>query len=235
MIWIILFFIVAWVISWQQPSAPPPPKPVSKKADPVTPKPKPKPKNSPKPIQKPRPPVPPKPAYDWKRQEADNQLQRQKEPLKAMGDAYELHIGRRFEQKGDLVIYNGLLRGYADQGVDLIVLSKQERVLHLIQCKHWKRYEFTLEHLNDIYRKLSQYRPDHASLPSEGIRHYLSISLTDAKIQQYIRNSQAYTVRKTLYLASAQVITPEALSSLTKVSAQIYRFNDMKLVISAMS
>ena len=149
MIWIILFFIVAWVMSWQQPSAPPPQKSTPKKADPVTPQLKAN--HPPQPNQKPCARPSTKTAYDWRRQEADNQAQRQQQPLKAMGDAYELHIGRRFEQKGDLVIYNGFLRGYIDQGVDLIVISKKDQVTHLIQCKHWKRYEFTLKHLNEIY------------------------------------------------------------------------------------
>lgn len=234
MIWIILFFIVGLLLSSSQlPNTPQPRKTIPKKTG-SSPS-QFKTNDPPKPVQKTSVPSSTKPTYDWKRQEADNQTQRQQQPLKAMGDAYELHIGRRFEQKGDLVIYNGFLRGYTDQGVDLIVISKQDQVTHLIQCKHWKRYEFTLKHLNEIYRKLSQYRPDYASIPSEAIRHYLAISMTDAEIQQHVHNSQVYVMRKTLYLASVQVIAPDALGSLTKISEQIYRFNDMKLVINAMN
>ena len=36
------------------------------------------------------------------------------DPLKEMGDAYEKEIGKAFECKGDFVIYNGLIRGFAD-------------------------------------------------------------------------------------------------------------------------
>jgi hypothetical protein len=169
--------------------------------------------------------------HDWQAQEANNEAMRQAEPLKARGDGYELHIGRMFERKGDLVIYNGLLRGYEDQGVDLIVFSKHEQTVNLVQCKHWKRYAFTSEHLIKIYQKLSTYQRDYFQLPPEAIRHYLAIHFSDEQIKQRLNQSQSYPLRKTLYLASDKVISDEARQQLTQLKDNIYRYNDMKIVI----
>ena len=127
--------------------------------------------------------------------------------LKLRGDGYELHVGRKFELKGDLVIYNGLIRGYEDQGVDVIVLSKSSQSIHLIQCKHWKRYEFTQAHLEKIYSKLCNYHPDYQRINPDQINHYLSVKKNNADILEAIQASEKFSqVRKTLYLSSSHVI-----------------------------
>lgn len=173
--------------------------------------------------------------FDWEKQETANKLNQEEDVLKSRGDGYELHIGRMFERKGDLVIYNGLLRGYSDQGVDIIVISKKDQAINLVQCKHWKRYEFTEAHLSNIYDKLSYYERDFDALPIEAIRHYLAIHFTDDAISELIQESQHYIQRKTLYLASDKVMTVGALSELTPVKENIYRYQDMKVVVSDIS
>lgn len=57
-----------------------------------------------------QPTVAPSTQHDWRQQEADNEKVRESDVLKSRGDGYELHIGRMFERKGDLVIYNGMIR-----------------------------------------------------------------------------------------------------------------------------
>lgn len=170
--------------------------------------------------------------HDWRQQEADNEKARETDVLKSRGDGYELHIGRMFERKGDLVIYNGMIRGYKDQGVDLIVISKNDQSVHLVQCKHWKKYEFTEQHLISIYRKLSSYYRDYAELQPEAIKHYLAIYFSDDDIRQRIQESQGYTLRKTLYLASDKVMTVDVHTKLTPLRENIYRYQDMKVVVS---
>jgi hypothetical protein len=167
----------------------------------------------------------------WKIQEANNEAMRKAEPLKARGDGYELHIGRMFERKGDLVIYNGFLRGFEDQGVDLIVLPKGEQAINLVQCKHWQRFEFTPEHLRQIHQKLCNYQRDYISLKPEAIKQYLATHFTDMQINQIMSVSYQYPMRKTLYLASKQVISQEAEGMLTLITNNIYRYEDMKVVI----
>ena len=74
-------------------------------------------------------------AYFWKPEEelAEEKTLRKKvkpeeelkrDPLKMKGDAYEKFIGKKLEEKDELVIYNGLIRGMEDRGVDIISLCK---------------------------------------------------------------------------------------------------------------
>jgi len=152
--------------------------------------------------------------------------------LKERGDGYELHIGRKFELKGDLVIYNGLIQGYEDQGVDIIILSKRNKTINLIQCKNWKRMEFTTEHLFQIYKKLNEYHADYPYLEPDDINQFLSLKRSKQEILEEISASQTYkSVRKTLYLSSAQVINDDVWHILEKIKDNIYRYKDMKIVI----
>lgn len=56
---------------------------------------------------------------------------------KALGDAYEAHVGKLFEERGYIVKYQGLEKGREDGGIDLIAVNKSEAVF--IQCKNWAR------------------------------------------------------------------------------------------------
>jgi len=56
---------------------------------------------------------------------------------KALGDAYEAHVGKLFEEKGYLVKYQGFEKGKKDGGIDLIAIKNDELIF--IQCKHWKK------------------------------------------------------------------------------------------------
>ena len=79
--------------------------------------------------------------------------------LKAKGDRYEAAIGLAYETKGDLVIYNGFIKGMKDKGVDIVAISTKQKRIHLIQCKNWVNRQISPENLDDIYTKLDQYKP----------------------------------------------------------------------------
>ena len=152
--------------------------------------------------------------------------------LKNRGDGYELHIGRKFEIKGDLVIYNGFIRGYEDQGVDVIAISKSTRSLHLIQCKHWQRLEFTRDHLYRIYQKLDNFDRDYQFIDPSEINYYLGIKKDNGEIRSEIQDSLSYPqTRKTLYLSSSHVVQKDVWQSLEQIKDNIYRFKDMKIVV----
>jgi hypothetical protein len=167
-------------------------------------------------------------------QEANNQAQRQAEPLKARGDAYELFIGRQFELNGDLVIYNGFIRGYGDNGVDLIVISRRSRSVNLVQCKHWRRFAVTVERVAQVYDKLNRYQPDYHDLDSESISYYLAIDRPDSEIKQWLDESRHYPLRKSLYIASERVVELTLGEHLTMTAENIFRYKDMKMVVKGM-
>ncbi len=50
---------------------------------------------------------------------------------KEKGDSYEKYIGKKLENKGQLVIYNGLIHGYDDKGVDIISISSASETINL--------------------------------------------------------------------------------------------------------
>jgi hypothetical protein len=153
------------------------------------------------------------------------------DPLKQRGDGFELHIGRKFELKRELVIYNGLIRGYEDQGVDVIIISKATESLHLIQCKHWRKLEFTQDHLKKIYSDLNNYRFDFHQVPSIAINQYLSIKRDEADILATVNESLIYSkIRKTLYLSSKNVISINVWPLLEEIKENIYRYKGMKIV-----
>ena len=226
-----------WLRSWftrffdganaAQPEATAPPRPSHTRPAPTQPSPQSRPDPAP-------PPTARTPLSRFAEQEANNQAQRQAEPLKARGDAYELFIGRQFELNGDLVIYNGFLRGYGDNGVDLIVISRRNRSVNLVQCKHWRRFAITVERVAEVYDKLNRYKPDYHDLDSESISYYLAIDRPDSEIKQWLEESRHYLLRKSLYIASDRVVELTLGEHLIMTAENIFRYKDMKMVVKAM-
>lgn len=68
---------------------------------------------------------------------------------KRAGNNYEKEVGKYYESLGYEIIYNGLEKGYYDEGIDLI--GKNENRTLLIQCKNWQNSIITIE---EIYKFL---------------------------------------------------------------------------------
>lgn len=178
----------------------------------------------------------------FKEYEEKKQEKRQKfyeatkdDPLKIKGDAYERHIGRRFEEKGDLVIYNGFIQGYDDGGVDLATISLEAQTINLVQCKNWTNMQMELRHIRDIYQKLKKHNLDFLHLPIHEVSTRLDSKKEDETIQNIMtharQNLDGYTVRKTLYIASEKVVNLEVGKHLTMIKPNIFRYEDMKIVV----
>ncbi len=161
--------------------------------------------------------------------------QNESDPLKAKGDDYERFIGRQFENKGDLVIYNGLLKGYADYGIDLVVISGKSRSVNLVQCKHWENMLFTLDTLDDIYSKLSRYNIGHyLAMECDEINFHLQRPEENRTILTLLHDSKKFQRRKTLYLSSDKVVDLDVGRNLVMIHSSIFRYKDMKIVIKPM-
>lgn len=171
-----------------------------------------------------------KPSPKIKKQSYDEQAAN--DPLKQKGDAYEKFIGQKLEAKGELVIYNGLIRGMEDRGVDVISLSSKERSINLIQCKNWTYREMKFSHIEEIYRKLNQYTLDIDELDTQHINSYLHSKKSEDAISDGVQHAMAYTtLRKTLYIASEKVINPEIGEHLKMIKPNIFKYEDMKIVV----
>lgn len=53
----------------------------------------------------------------------------------AVGNAYETYIGKKYEELGYKVEYNGMTKGVFDGGIDL-VCTKNKKII-FVQCKNW--------------------------------------------------------------------------------------------------
>lgn len=152
------------------------------------------------------------------------------DPLKRKGDLFEKHIGSKFETQDDLVIYNGLIRGYEDKGVDLIVISLKYRIINLIQCKNWTNMTMTKTHIEKIYSKLNNYDLDFYNLDIATIQEHL-INKKDSILLSFILDdSKNYKIYKTLYASSDKVVDNSMGQSLQMVKNNIFKYKDMKIV-----
>jgi len=155
--------------------------------------------------------------------------------LKKKGDIYELFIGNQFEEKGELVIYNGFMQGYKDGGVDVASISQQNRTINLIQCKNWENRALKLHDVQEIYRKLHEHPFDFLDLAANDICSFQTKQFDIDTIQHIIndakKNLNHHTILKTLYIASDKVVEPEIGKHLTMLKPNIFRYKDMKIVV----
>lgn len=158
------------------------------------------------------------------------------DPLKAKGDEYERWIGKQFEEKGNLVIYNGFINGYKDKGVDIIVVSHKAKTINLVQCKNWTLRPINIIDIQNIYEKLLYFKPcDFYKINIDNIAHYHQIQQDKSKIEEMMNDVQvnvsSYKIRKTLYASSDKVVDLDVGKHLKVVGENIFRYEDMKIVI----
>lgn len=155
-------------------------------------------------------------------------------PLKKQGDEYEKVIGKKFEEKGDLVIYNGFIRGYEDGGVDVVAISPFSKTINLIQCKNWANKKMELDHIKEIDRKLKNHNFDFLNLSASRIKKYLQHDKDENNILKILeeikKERQSYTIRRTLYAASEKVIDLSIGKHLQMIKPNIFRYDDLKIV-----
>jgi hypothetical protein len=173
--------------------------------------------------------------------QSNTQWSRPKSVNQENGDAYEKYIGEKFEEKEHIVIYNGFIKGYEDKGMDIIVLSKEDKTINLVQCKNWTRKPMTLNDIKNIYEKLDVHYDnlDLYYLPTTEIYSHiqhtnLNFLEFDDALYDLRTNIGVYKIRKTLYVASENVIDLEIGKYLTMINKNIYRYLDMKIVVEGM-
>jgi len=164
--------------------------------------------------------------------EATNETQRKSDPLKAKGDVYETFIGKMFEEKGDLVIYNGFIKGFRDGGVDIIVISPTKKMVNLVQCKNWQQKPLSCAEMENIYAKLNFYNVGfYRDISCEDINFYLEKVIAHRDILTILHDSMNYQVMKTLYLANDKIVDLAIGQHLTMMAPNIFKYKDMKMVI----
>ncbi len=158
-----------------------------------------------------------------------------------MGDTYEKYIGKRLEEKDEIVVYNGFIKGYEDKGIDLLSISRTSPTINLVQCKNWKRKELVLNDIVQIYEKLNIHYNDLdlyylTSLEIYNHTQLQNINLLDIDdtMNNLRNNIESFTIRKTLYISSDKVVNMEIGQHLTMIDQNIFRYKDMKIVVATM-
>ena len=149
-----------------------------------------------------------------------------------IGDKYEKYIGFHVEKKGDLVIYNGLIYGIEDKGVDIISISNNEKYINLIQCKNWNNKKMTLNDIELVYTKLTKYQHSFFNnyFHLETVNDYLVYKRSLEEIESILKNSTNFIFRKTLYIATDKVMDLHIGRDLKMIKSNIFQYKDMKIV-----
>jgi hypothetical protein len=97
----------------------------------------------------------------------------------------------------------------------------------------------SLEHISSVFNKLTEFSFSSLDLPSEVIRGYLSLPYTNKEVDGILTDAKKglanYKVGKTLYLASEKVVELEVGPHLAMMSANIFKYKDMKIVMKDIS
>ena len=73
---------------------------------------------------------------------------------KKKGDDYEYYIKKFYENEGFKVFPNGYIKGFKDDGIDLVAHKGKETIL--IQCKNWKS-KAELKNITKFYNDCKNY------------------------------------------------------------------------------
>jgi len=137
-------------------------------------------------------------------------------------DPFEKYIGKKFENQGDVVIYNSYIDGYnPKKDIDLIRISTKEENINFVEWKYVDE-KTTFTDIKNIYTKISKYK--HISLKENNNSIKINIENINQKIE-------TYKIVKTLYISYKNIINVNILEELTMINPNLYKYKDMKIVI----
>lgn len=97
----------------------------------------------------------------------------------AVGNGYEAYIGKKYEELGYEVEYNGMKKGVNDGGIDLI--CKKDKNMTFVQCKNWTIHKYKVNQ-----KDLRAFVGDVQLFLMEDIKNYSDIAyhfiISDEKI-----------------------------------------------------
>ncbi len=150
--------------------------------------------------------------------------------LKDRGEKYERFIGKEYESRDDLVIYNGLIKGNQDRGVDIISISLLNQNIKIIQCKNWTKRRLQLEDITKIYNKLQNYTIDFYFIDSDIINSHLHTLKAPSTIEETITQIDDFKLTKILHLTSIKTIDLH-IKEIESITPNSFRYRDMEIII----
>jgi len=140
-----------------------------------------------------------------------------------------------YEDRGDLVAYTGFIYGKCDEGVDLVSFSLEDDSVLIIQCKHWKKRQLTIEMLDKINNDLLTYEKYslHKMLSeSEKINFYMEKPWQNKQVLKFEidMDRDMFDKRRVLYVSSLNAIEL-VKAHLTEVSNRIWMYKKTKVIV----
>jgi hypothetical protein len=154
---------------------------------------------------------------------------------KEVGDTYEKYIGKRYEDNGYLVVYNGFIRGMSDSGVDLVAISLTNPTRHIIQCKNYAKTLLDIDVADEILKNLKFYLSDYLKLTPAEINYYLDEDLPDTEVIEHVIRSFRYNSKYILFIPHFDVISEPLKERLEMVSTNRYSYGELLIVIAGIS
>jgi len=150
--------------------------------------------------------------------------------LKHRGEEYEKFIGKEYESRDDLVIYNGLIRGNRDRGVDIISISKETKTIKIIQCKNWTKRLLGLEDITKIYQKLNSYSCDFYYIEIDRINSHLQSKKEPQYIEDMLKGIDSFEMIKIVHLTSTKSIDLN-IKEIEQIAPNGFCYRDMQIVV----
>lgn len=136
----------------------------------------------------------------FKKNSINTKINRTKEAKKRAGNNYEKEVGKYYEKLGYKVKYNGLEKGYLDEGIDLIA-SNENRTL-LIQCKNWQKSIITIEEIYYFLDNCNKFTSKYNFQTKEIIKIFVVANKKkNFEIEEFIqRNQNVFEYKEIPYL-----------------------------------
>jgi len=151
-----------------------------------------------------------------------------------LGIKYERYIGKKFEVQNHFVIYNGLINGLQDNGVDIIVVSSKKNVINLIQCKNWNQKRLYLSDIENIYNKMFDFRLNCMSFNATEILEHLAIKKNIYEIEAMLKYVKEYynifEIKYKLYITNDKVIDLEIGKHLKLIRNNKFLYKKMEII-----
>lgn len=151
--------------------------------------------------------------------------------LKNRGEKYEKFIGKEYESRDDLVIYNGLIKGNQDRGVDIISISIPTQNIKIIQCKNWTKRLLQLEDITKIYQKLNSYSCDFYYIQANTINSHLHTQKEIEYIEEILKKINNFKITKILHLTSTKTIDLNIIKEIKQTTPNSFIYKDMEIVV----
>lgn len=109
------------------------------------------------------------------------------------GQDFEKFIGRKFEENGYTVKYNGIEKGKKDSGIDLIAIKGNQLIL--TQCKNWKegsRYKINHEKIKAFIGDTISFLEKNPSYKDYNIKRLFCVAndVFDKSAKMYLQSNK---------------------------------------------